>query len=206
MLELLIATNNLDKIKEIKDILADSNVKILTVKDFPRLPKIKENGKTFQENALKKACKISKYTGKICLADDSGLEIDYLKGEPGIYSSRWGNSDEERINKVLKLLENVPENKRSAKFICVLVLAFPDGRKYIVKGECKGIISLGPRGKFGFGYDPIFLVPEYNKTFAELGDKIKNQISHRGKALRKMIKIIKNDSGDGSLHHSSRFL
>jgi len=190
MLEIFIATNNAGKIKEIKNILANSSVKILTVKDFSRLPKIKENGKTFQENALKKACQISKYIGKICLADDSGLEIDYLKGEPGIYSSRWGNSDEERINKVLELLENVSENKRNAKFVCVLVLAFPDGRKYIVKEECKGIISLSPRGKYGFGYDPIFVIPEYNKTFAELGDKIKNQISHRGKAMRRMINII----------------
>lgn len=190
MLEIFIATNNAGKIKEIKNILANSSVKILTVKNFPRLPKIKENGKTFQENALKKAYQISKYIGKICLADDSGLEIDYLKGEPGICSSRWGNSDEERINKVLELLENVPENKRNAKFVCVLVLAFPDGRKYIVKEECKGIISLSPRGKYGFGYDPIFVIPEYNQTFAELGDKIKNQISHRGKAMRRMINII----------------
>lgn len=190
MLEILIATNNPGKVKEIKEILLDSNVKILTIKDFSYLPKIEEDGKTFQENALKKACQISKYTRKVCLADDSGLEIDYIKGEPGIYSSRWGNSDEERINKVLKLLKNVPQEKRSAKFICVLVLAFPDGRKYMVKEECKGKISFSPRGKYGFGYDPIFLITEYNKTFAELGDKIKNQISHRGKALRKMIKII----------------
>lgn len=190
MLEIIIATKNLSKVKEIKDILDNSNIKILTKKDFPQLPKIDEDGKTFQENALKKACKISEYTGKVCLADDSGLEIDYLEGKPGIYSSRWGNNDEERINKVLNLLENVPENKRNAKFVCVLVLAFPDGRKYMVKEECPGKISFIPRGKYGFGYDPIFLIPEYNQTFAELGDKIKNQISHRGKALRRMIKII----------------
>jgi XTP/dITP diphosphohydrolase len=190
MLEIIIATNNLGKVKEIKDILDNSNIKILTKKDFLQLPKIDEDGKTFQENALKKAGKISEYTGKVCLADDSGLEIDYLEGKPGIYSSRWGNNDEERINKVLNLLENVPENKRNAKFVCVLVLAFPDGRKYMVKEECPGKISFIPRGKYGFGYDPIFLIPEYNQTFAELGDKIKNQISHRGKALRRMIKII----------------
>jgi XTP/dITP diphosphohydrolase len=190
MLEIIIATKNLSKVKEIKDILDNSNIKILTKKDFPQLPKIDEDGETFQENALKKACKISEYTGKVCLADDSGLEIDYLEGKPGIYSSRWGNNDEERINKVLNLLENVPENKRNAKFVCVLVLAFPDGRKYMVKEECPGKISFIPRGKYGFGYDPIFLIPEYNQTFAELGDKIKNQISHRGKALRGMIKII----------------
>jgi XTP/dITP diphosphohydrolase len=190
MLEIIIATKNLGKVKEIKDIFDNFNIKILPKKDFPQLPKIDEDGKTFQENALKKAGKISEYTGKICLADDSGLEIDYLEGKPGIYSSRWGNNDEERINKVLNLLENVPENKRNAKFVCVLVLAFPDGRKYMVKEECPGKISFIPRGKYGFGYDPIFLIPEYNQTFAELGDKIKNQISHRGKALRRMIKII----------------
>lgn len=190
MLEIIIATENLGKLKEIKEILDNSNIKILTKEDFPQLPKVEEDGKTFQENALKKAGKISEYTGKVCLADDSGLEIDYLKGKPGIYSSRWGNNDEERISKVLNLLENVPENKRNAKFVCVLVLAFPDGRKYMVKEECSGKISFIPRGKFGFGYDPIFLIPEYNQTFAELGDKIKNQISHRGKALRRMIKII----------------
>ncbi|MGB6371399.1 MAG: non-canonical purine NTP pyrophosphatase, partial [Atribacterota bacterium] len=108
--------------------LDSPEIKILTMKDFPPLPKIEEDGKTYQENAFKKARKISEYTGKICLADDSGLEIDYLKGKPGIYSSRWGNSDEERINKVLKLLENIPVNKRKAKFVCVAMLVFPDGK------------------------------------------------------------------------------
>ena len=190
MIEILIATNNLGKVKEIKDILDSSKIKILTMKDFPPLPKIEEDGKTYQENAVKKARKISEYTGKICLADDSGLEIDYLKGKPGIYSSRWGNSDEERINKVLKLLENVPINKRNAKFVCVVVLVFPNGKIYMVKEECKGSITFNPKGEHGFGYDPIFLIPEYDKTFAELGDKIKNQISHRGKAMRRMINII----------------
>ena len=190
MLEILIATNNLGKVKEIKDILDSHKIKILTMKDFPPLPKIEEDGKTYQENAFKKARKVSEYTGKICLADDSGLEIDYLKGKPGIYSSRWGNSDEERINKVLRLLENVPKNKRNAKFVCVVVLVFTDGKIYMVKEECKGSIIFNPKGEQGFGYDPIFLVLEYDKTFAELGDKIKNQISHRGKAMRRMINII----------------
>jgi len=194
MLEILIATNNLNKVKEIKDILDSPEIKILTIKDFPPLPKIEEDGKTYQENAFKKARKISEYTGKICLADDSGLEIEYLKEKPGIYSSRWGNSDEERIDKVLKLLENVPINKRNAKFVCAVVLVFPDGKTYMVKEECKGSITFSPKGEYGFGYDPIFLVPEYNKTFAELGDNIKNQISHRGKAMKKMIDIIKEIS------------
>ena len=190
MLEILIATNNLGKVKEIKDILDSPEIKILTLKDFPHLPKIEEDGKTYQENAFKKARKISEYTGKICLADDSGLEIDYLKGKPGIYSSRWGKSDEERINKVLKLLENIPINKRNAKFVCAAILFFPDGKIYMVKEECKGSIEFMPKGEHGFGYDPIFLVTEYDKTFAELGDKIKNQISHRGKAMKRMMNII----------------
>lgn len=190
MLEILLATNNFGKVKEIKDILNSTDVKILTMKDFPNLPKVEEDGKNYQENAFKKASKISKYTGKICLADDSGLEIEYLKGEPGIYSSRWGTNDEERIKKVLKLLENVPKNKRKAKFVCAAVLIFPNGKIYNVKEECKGSIIFNPKGEYGFGYDPIFLIPEYNKTFAELGDKVKNRISHRGKAMRRMVEII----------------
>jgi XTP/dITP diphosphohydrolase len=190
MLEILLATNNFGKVKEIKDILNSPDVKILTMKDFPNLPKVEEDGKNYQENAFKKASKISKYTGKICLADDSGLEIDYLKGEPGIYSSRWGTTDEERIKKVLKLLENVPKNERKAKFVCAAVLLFPNGKIYNVKEECKGSIIFNPKGEYGFGYDPIFLIPEYNKTFAELEDKIKNRISHRGKAMRRMVEII----------------
>jgi XTP/dITP diphosphohydrolase len=190
MLEIVIATKNYGKVEEIKDILNNPQIKILTMKDFPHLPEVDENGKTYQENALIKAGIISKYTGKACLADDSGLEIDYLKGEPGIYSSRWGNNDEERINKVLRLLKDVPINTRTAKFVCVLALTFPDGKTFTVEDECKGNISFYPQGKYGFGYDPIFIVPEYNQTFAELGDKIKNQISHRGKAMRKMINII----------------
>jgi len=136
MLEILIATYNFGKAKEIKDILDNSKIKILTMKDFPHLPKIVEDGITYQENAFKKASKTSEYTGKICLADDSGLEIDYLKGQPGIYSSRWGKSDEERINKVLKLMENVPINKRNAKFVCVTMLVFPNGGKYVRDTYC----------------------------------------------------------------------
>ena len=190
MLEILIATKNSGKVREIKNVLTGLNIKILSLNDFPDIPKIEENGKTYQENALKKAVDISKYTGEICLADDSGLEIEYLKGKPGIYTSRWGNTDEEGINKVLNLLKNIPEDKRNAKFVCALVLVFPGGKIYTVRGECKGKISLFPKGEHGFGYDPIFLIPQYNKTFAELGDIIKNNISHRGKALKKMCKII----------------
>jgi len=192
MLEIIFASKNPGKIREIKDILKDLKVKILTLNDFLYLPEVKEDGRTFRENALKKAEFFSNFTGKICLADDSGLEIEYLKGKPGIFSSRWGNNDRERIQKILNLLKDVPEDQRKAKFVCVLVLFFPDGRRYIVEGECQGIITNCPRGNSGFGYDPIFLVPEYKKTFAELGEEIKNKISHRAKALNQMIKIIHN--------------
>ena len=190
MLEILIATNNSGKIKEIKDILNNPKIKILDMKDFPSHPKIVEDGKTYQENAFKKARIISEYTGKICMADDSGLEIEYLKGKPGIYSARWGKSDDERISKVLTLLEKVPPKERKAKFVCAATLVFPNGKVFEVKEECKGSIDFKPKGEHGFGYDPIFLVPEYGKTFAELGEKVKNQISHRGKAMRKMADII----------------
>jgi len=192
MLEIIFASKNPGKIREIKDILKDLKVKILTLNDFLYLPEVKEDGRTFRENALKKAEFFSNFTGKICLADDSGLEIEYLKGKPGIFSSRWGNNDRERIQKILNLLKDVPEDQRKAKFVCVLVLFFPDGRRYIVEGECQGIITNCPRGNSGFGYDPIFLVPEYKKTFAEIGEEIKNKISHRAKALNQMIKIIHN--------------
>lgn len=190
MLEIVFASKNQGKIREIKDILKDIKVKILTLNDFSPLPEVEEDGKTFQENALKKAEFYSRLTGKICLADDSGLEIEYLKGKPGVFSSRWGDNDSERIQKVLNLLKDVPENQRKAKFVCVLVLFFPDGKRYIIEDKCEGIIATSPQGSNGFGYDPIFIVPEFKKTFAELGEEIKNKVSHRAKALNQMIKII----------------
>ncbi len=195
MLELLIASKNSGKIKEIKDILKNTNIKILSLNDFYDLPEIKEDGQSFQENALKKAEFISKLTGKICLADDSGLAIEYLGGKPGILSARWGKSDKERIQKVLNLLKGVPKKRRKAKFICALALFFPEGKSYIIEGECMGIIATSPRGSNGFGYDPIFIVPEYNRTFAELGEEIKNKISHRAKALKQMKQILENLMG-----------
>lgn len=192
MLEILFASKNSGKIKEIRDILKDTNIKILSLNDFLDLPEIKEDGQSFRENALKKAESISKFTGKICLADDSGLVIEYLGGKPGILSARWGKNDEERIQKVLNLLKGVPKKQRKAKFICALALFFPEGKSYIIEDECTGIIATSPRGSNGFGYDPIFIVPEYNRTFAELDEEIKNKVSHRAKALKQMKQIITN--------------
>jgi len=194
MLEIFLATKNNGKIEEIKEYLKKSKFKVISLNDFPNFPTTKEDGKNYKENALKKAIEGFNYTKKVCLADDSGLEIDFLKGKPGLYSSRWGKTDEEKIDKVLRLMKGVPRDKRCAKFVCVLVLVLPNGKQYIIKEECKGEISFVPKGKYGFGYNPIFFVPEYNKTFAEMGSEVKNQISHRGKALRKMTKILEEIS------------
>ena len=189
-MEIFLATKNKDKIKEIETVLKNMNIKIFSLNDYPEFPATKEDGKTYKENAVKKAFEGLRYTKKICLADDSGLEIEYLDGKPGIYSSRWGETDKNKINKVLTFLEGVPKNRRCAKFVCVLALIIPNGKLHIIREKCDGEISFKPKGNDGFGYDPIFLIPKHNKTFAELGSKIKNQISHRGKALKKVRKIL----------------
>ena len=152
-----------------------------------------EDGSTFEENALKKATAICKYTKLLTIADDSGLEIDALNGQPGVKSARFAGenaSDDDRNRKVLGLLEGVPEGKRNARFKCAIALSTPQGDNEIVLGICEGRIAFEVKGCAGFGYDPIFLVPKYNKTFAELGPKIKNRISHRAIALQKARKLL----------------
>ena len=192
MQKIFLATKNFGKIKEICEYLKDFDIEILSLNDFPDFPTTIEDGKTYKENALKKAKQGYKHTNLMCLADDSGLEIDYLNGQPGIRSSRWGKTDDEKIAKVLELLQGVPQSKRSAKFVCVLVLITDKGKQYIIREECHGEISFSPKGHYGFGYNPIFYVPEFRKTFAELNSHIKNRISHRGKALKKAVKIIRD--------------
>lgn len=191
--KLVIATGNLDKKKEIEKLLSEFDIKILTLLDFPNLPKIKEDGLTFEENATKKALLCAKWTKLLSIADDSGLMVDYLKGKPGVYSSRFAgkNATYERNNKkLLRLLKNVPYNKRKAKFVCCIALADSKGLIKLVRGTCSGRIAEEMRGNYGFGYDPIFIPYGYHKTFAELGEKIKNKISHRSRALRKIGKFI----------------
>ena len=198
MVEVVIASRNYNKIKEIKEILirltsagsasAGSeglDIKFLSLKDFPSLPEIEEDGNSFSENALKKARETVKYTGKLTLAEDSGIEVDYLKGAPGILSARFASTDRKRNLKLLKLLEGVPVSKRKARFRSCVALAKPGGWTRVVEGSCRGRISFKPRGNYGFGYDPIFIVPKYNKTFGELGYPLKNRISHRARALQK---------------------
>ncbi|MFW6149125.1 MAG: RdgB/HAM1 family non-canonical purine NTP pyrophosphatase [Atribacterota bacterium] len=190
MLKLVLATRNSGKLKEIKYKLKKYPVIVESLNDYPEIPEIEETGKTFAENALIKAKTVVKWTKLPALADDSGLEIDYIGKKPGIYSSRWGSTDQERIKKVLDILQNTKSEQRGANFICVMSLVLPEQRDYTTRGVCSGRITLSPKGSKGFGYDPIFIPDGYDQTFAELGVDVKNKISHRAVALEKMIKFI----------------
>lgn len=187
MLKLVLATNNKGKVVEIKQKLKNFPFIIESLQDYPQIPEIEENGNTFLENSIIKATTVTSFTGLPALADDSGLEIDYLNGSPGIFSSRWGKNDDERISRVLKELEGIPEEQRQARFICVMSLATPKNKIYSSEGVCEGKIGFQPRGHAGFGYDPIFIPDGYNHTFAEIGEEEKNRISHRAKALNDII-------------------
>lgn len=186
---LLIGTTNKGKIREITEVLKDIELEIKSLEDYPNIPPPLETGNTFLENALIKAKYYAEHTGLLTLADDSGLEVDVLNGAPGILSARFagpGATDEDNIKKLLSLLKDVPEEKRQARFVCVLVCYHPTGRFIYTEGFWEGRISLQPRGSFGFGYDPVFLVSDFSfqKTAAELPLEIKNQLSHRAKALK----------------------
>ena len=192
-MDLVIATSNQHKLKEFKAILKGFPLTILSLKDFPDIPAVVEDGKSFYENALKKALTVARHTDKITVADDSGIEVDALDGKPGVYSARFAGhaaTDEANNTKLLKELEGVSSDKRGACFKCVLVIAQPDGETAFVEGACKGTIIHEVRGDYGFGYDPLFLVPEYNKTFSEITPEEKNKISHRARALEKLLKIL----------------
>jgi XTP/dITP diphosphohydrolase len=191
--DLILATRNKRKLVEIRDILSDLDFNVMSIGDFACIPEIQEDGDTFEENAKKKAVEIARIAKRLTLADDSGLEIDYLGGKPGIHSARFAGedaTDEDRNRKVLGLLKGVPRPKRKARFRCAMAIASPGAHVEVVTGACEGEIALEPRGSEGFGYDPIFIVPEYGKTFAELGQEKKNQISHRAVTLRKVKNLL----------------
>lgn len=190
MRNIIVATGNKGKYLEIKEILTDMPFNVLSMEDINLDINIVENGSTFEENSLIKAREVCKLTGEIVMADDSGLEIEYLNGQPGIHSSRFigeNATDEERNRKLLAILENVPFEKRKARFVCVIAVVYPEGNYFTVKGTCDGYIGFEPEGKNGFGYDPIFYIPEYDMTTAQMEPKEKHKISHRGKALKLMI-------------------
>ena len=191
MKKIIFATGNEGKMKEIREIMADLDAEILSMKEAGITADIEENGRTFEENAVIKARTVMELCHEIVLADDSGLEIDYLNKEPGVHSARYmGEDTSYRIKNqnLIDRLAGVPDEKRTARFVCVIAAAFPDGEVLTAEGTIEGRIGYEERGTNGFGYDPIFYVSQYGCSTAELPPEIKNEISHRGKALRKMKK------------------
>ena len=189
---LVLATRNPGKVREIRDLMADLKVSLWTLNDFP-IPEIPEDAPTLEENALKKARTVAKAIGLPALADDSGLEVDALLGAPGVRSARFageGAGDADNCRKLLSLMEGVPPSGRTARFWCVLALVLPEGRTEVVEGICEGRIGEAFQGEKGFGYDPLFIPEGETRTFAELGEEVKNRISHRAVALRKIKPLL----------------
>jgi XTP/dITP diphosphohydrolase len=192
-MELVVATKNRKKLKEIKEIWKGLKFRLSSLEDYPGSPRIVENGKTFKENAVKKAVTIARFTGKLSLGEDSGICINALGGKPGVYSARFcgKDKDDNKNNaKVLRLLDGVPAAKRGAHYSCAVALADRRGLIFVVEGTCYGRIGFAAKGTSGFGYDPLFVVTKYNKTFAELGEKIKHKMSHRFRALEKARRLV----------------
>lgn len=196
---LVLATRNPGKIMEMQEILKDAPVDVVSCGAFPGLPEIAEDGETFEENAKKKALSTALATGEVALADDSGLEVDALGGAPGVRSARFAGAvlargasrDRANLEKLLSLLKDVPDPERTARFRCVVAVASPEGRVEVAGGACSGKIAFAPRGSSGFGYDPVFVPEGYDRTFAELGPETKNAISHRARALRAVLPVIR---------------
>jgi len=199
--KLILSTGNIHKVLEIKDILKDLPIEVLSKDElgFKDLD-VEEDGKTLVENAIKKAKALKEKVDGMVMADDTGLFVDYLNGEPGIKSARYSEPNptpEKNIAKLLKELNGVPMEKRTATFVTVIALITEDGRTITVEGQCKGYIGFEKKGSSGFGYDPLFIVDGYGKTFAELGEEIKNTISHRARALYNLRNEIMNVLEDG---------
>ena len=200
MQRILLATTNKGKQREYAELLAPLAMEVTILSDLgPDVPEVVEDGLTFEENALKKALTYFRHFQLPVIADDSGLEVDALGGKPGVFSARYAGekaSDEENIAKLLAELHNVPLEKRSARFVCVI--AYVDGKNdpLIAKGFCSGQIAFEPKGSNGFGYDPIFYLPQYEKTMAQLEPEEKNKISHRSKALEQFVQFLKQDKVD----------
>ncbi|MBD5464448.1 MAG: XTP/dITP diphosphatase [Lachnospiraceae bacterium] len=189
MRKIIFATGNEGKVREVQAILKNMEVEVLSLKQAGIFAKIEENGTSFEENAVIKAKEIAKLTDAIVLADDSGLEIDYLNKEPGIYSARYLGEDTpyaEKNRTILKRMEGVEEKERTARFVCAMAAVLEDGTVLTTHGEMEGMIGYESKGENGFGYDPIFYLPQYGMTSAQISPEEKNRISHRGKALRRM--------------------
>lgn len=191
---IIFATGNAGKIKEIQMIMADTDYQVLSMKEAGIAIDAEENGTTYEENALIKARAVAQFTDAIVMADDSGLEVDYLNQEPGVYSARYlGEDTSYRIKNqnIIDRLAGVPEEERTARFVCAIAAVLPDKRELTVRATIEGRIDYEEKGSHGFGYDPIFYVPQFGKTTAELTEEEKNEVSHRGKALRLMKEELK---------------
>jgi XTP/dITP diphosphohydrolase len=193
MRKIIIATKNEGKVRDFRELFQKKGYEVISLLDLPDSPDIEETGKTFKENAILKAEGMSALLNEMVIADDSGLTIDILEGRPGIFSARYAGpqkNDKDNINKVLEELEGIPKENRKAAFHCALAMAIPSKPTIVVEGTCDGMISTEPTGEHGFGYDPIFYLPEKQKTMAELTKEEKNQISHRANALKILEKEI----------------
>ena len=194
MKELIIATKNRKKLHELKKYLKGINAKVRSLKEFKNTPRIVEDKDTFKGNAIKKALAISRFTKGLVLADDSGLMVDILDGKPGVRSSRFAGpkkDDHDNNLKLLDLLKDIPLRKRRAHFVCSVAIADKGKVIKVIEEYCNGLIAFEIRGRHGFGYDPLFLIPKYNKTFGELGPTAKDRMSHRAKALKKARKFLR---------------
>jgi XTP/dITP diphosphohydrolase len=197
-MRLLVATNNPGKVKEYQDLLAGLDVELCRLADLGITDEVDETGQTFGENARLKAAAYGQASGLLTLADDSGLEVEALGGAPGVYSARYagkGTTDADRYRKLLAALDRVPWEKRAARFRCVIALAWPDGHIETFDGHCDGVIAFEPQGMNGFGFDPVFYMPEHGRTMAELPDEVKNQVSHRARAAALARERLKLDLG-----------
>ena len=196
-MKIVFASRNEGKVKEIRAMLEEIDVKLVSLNNYDNAPEIVEDGESFLENALKKAKIVSEFTGEIVLADDSGLQVDVLGGAPGIYSSRYAGenaTDKGNIAKLIAGLKGIPQEKKEASFLCVLVLYRIDGSYDCFEGKWRGQIIDQPRGNNGFGYDPVFMVPELKMTAAELPAEIKNKVSHRGQAFAQLKESLREKS------------
>ncbi|MDO9026293.1 MAG: XTP/dITP diphosphatase [bacterium] len=197
-MQIVIATRNAHKLREISQILKVDGVEFLSLNDLPEYPEVEETGKTFADNALLKAQTVAYHSGCWALADDSGLEVDALQGRPGVHSARYAGEQADsakNIQKLLAELKGLPQEKLNARFVCTMALVSNHNRAYFTEGKIEGRITDQPRGRNGFGYDPVFWLPQYEKTMAQLSPEEKNGISHRTLALKKIAPLIASLSG-----------
>ncbi|MDD3905840.1 MAG: RdgB/HAM1 family non-canonical purine NTP pyrophosphatase [Candidatus Omnitrophica bacterium] len=194
MREIVIATKNEKKLHELKRYLKGVDAKVVSLKNFTHVPRIVENGVTFKANAVKKALVISRFTKGLVIADDSGLAVNALGGRPGVRSSRFAGprkSDKQNNKKLLEILKKTPPEKRQARFVCAAAICDNNKVLKVIEESCAGVIAFSEKGGYGFGYDSLFLIPKYKKTFGELGLKVKDKMSHRSKALKKVREFLK---------------